>query len=59
MLLALEEADLADPRKKGDERRCSVRVKEAHLNGLKTMIGQRGGLAALGQNRCLQVFLLM
>ncbi|KAJ4377632.1 hypothetical protein N0V83_000460 [Neocucurbitaria cava] len=51
MLLALEEADLADPRKKGDERRCSVRVKEAHLNGLKTMIGQRGGLAALGQNR--------
>ncbi|CAO2647773.1 Nn.00g086950.m01.CDS01 [Neocucurbitaria sp. VM-36] len=42
MLLALEEADLADPRRKGDERRCS-----------------RGGLAALGQNRCLQIFLLM
>ncbi|KAF1842458.1 uncharacterized protein K460DRAFT_359066 [Cucurbitaria berberidis CBS 394.84] len=59
MLLALEEASLADPRRKGDERRWSKSVNEAHLSGLRTMIGQRGGLAALGQNRCLQVFILM
>jgi hypothetical protein len=59
ILLALEEAELADPRRKGDERRCSMRVNDVHLNGLRAMIGQRGGLAALGGNRCLQVFILM
>lgn len=59
ILLALEEADLADPRKNGDERRYSRRVNEAHQNGLRTMIGQRGGLAALNENRCLQVCILL
>ncbi|KAH7380672.1 hypothetical protein BKA66DRAFT_442215 [Pyrenochaeta sp. MPI-SDFR-AT-0127] len=58
MLLAMEEADLADPQRQGDERRYSKSVNEAHQNGLRTMIGQRGGLAALGENRCLQVFIL-
>ncbi|EFQ88135.1 hypothetical protein PTT_16130 [Pyrenophora teres f. teres 0-1] len=59
ILLALEEADLADPRRNGDDRRCSVSVSNAHLSGLRTMIAQRGGLAALNGNRCLQVFILM
>ncbi|KZM27189.1 hypothetical protein ST47_g1657 [Ascochyta rabiei] len=43
MLLALEESGLADPRRWGSDREWS----------------QRGGLAALGANRCLQVFILM
>ncbi|KAF2025257.1 hypothetical protein EK21DRAFT_104070 [Setomelanomma holmii] len=59
MLLAIEEADLADPRRRGDDRESSVSVDDAHHNGLKTMIRQRGGLAALSRNRCLQVCLLM
>ncbi|KAF7566464.1 Fungal-trans-2 domain containing protein [Pyrenophora tritici-repentis] len=59
ILLALEEADLADLGKKGDDRRCSVSVSNAHLSGLRTMIAQRGGLAALNGNRCLQAFILM
>jgi hypothetical protein len=59
ILLAIEEADLADPKRRGDERKCSMSVNEAHHNGLKTMIRQRGGLAALSGNRCLQVCLLM
>jgi len=59
VLLALEEADLADPRRKGDDRKCSVSVINAHLSGLRTMIMQRGGLVALSGNRCLQVFILM
>jgi hypothetical protein len=59
MLLAIEEADLADPKRKGDDRRCSMSVNEAHHNGLRTMLRQRGGLAALSGNRCLQVCLLM
>ncbi|OAL43295.1 hypothetical protein IQ07DRAFT_524679, partial [Pyrenochaeta sp. DS3sAY3a] len=59
ILLALEEADLADPRRTGNEKSCSIVVNEAHMNGLKTMIMQRGGLAALSGNRCLQVFILM
>jgi hypothetical protein len=59
MLLAIEEADLADPKRKGDERKCSMSVNEAHRNGLRTMIQQRGGLASLSGNRCLQVCLLM
>jgi hypothetical protein len=59
ILLAVEEADLADPKRRGDERKCSMSVNEAHHNGLKTMIQQRGGLAALDGNKCLQVCLLM
>ncbi|KAH7401039.1 hypothetical protein DE146DRAFT_736001 [Phaeosphaeria sp. MPI-PUGE-AT-0046c] len=59
VLLAIEEADLADPRRQGDERECSLMVNDAHHNGLRTMIRQRGGLAALSGNRVLQVCLLM
>lgn len=59
ILLAIDEADLSCFKGRGDERRCSISVNEAHHNGLKTMIRQRGGLAALNGNRCLQVCLLM
>lgn len=59
VLLALEESDLADPRRRGSDREWSLAVNDAHLSGLRTMIGQRGGLAALNANRCLQVFILM
>jgi hypothetical protein len=59
ILLAIEEANLASPKRQGDERKCSMSVNEAHHNGLRTMISQRGGLTALNGNRCLQVCLLM
>lgn len=59
ILLAMEESDLADPRRQGNDRECSLSANYAHLNGLRTMIGQRGGLASLNTNRCLQVFILM
>jgi hypothetical protein len=59
ILFAIEEADLADPKRCGDERKCSMSMNDAHYNGLRTMIRQRGGLAALNGNKCLQVCLLM
>jgi hypothetical protein len=61
ILLAKEEAELADTKRRGDEHKCRLTraANEAHHNGLKTMIQQRGGLAALGGNRFLQVCLLM
>jgi hypothetical protein len=59
ILLANEEADLADTKRQGDKRECSLMVNEAHHNGLRTMIRQRGGLSALSENRVLQVCLLM
>lgn len=59
VLLALEESDLADPTRQGNDREWSLSANNAHLNGLRTMIMQRGGLAALNPNRCLQVFILM
>jgi hypothetical protein len=59
ILFAIEEAGLANPKRCGDERKCSMSVNDAHQNGLRTMIGQRGGLAALNGNKCLQVCLLM
>ena len=59
VLLALEEAELADPNNRGDARDCSMIANEAHFNGLRAMIDQRGGLAGLAENRCLQVCLLM
>jgi len=59
ILLAIEEASLSDPKRRGDERKCSMSVNEAHHNGLRTMIRQRGGLVALSGNKCLQVCLLM
>lgn len=59
-LLTLEEMKLAPAagNKKG-EADWSELQRQIHLNGLKTMIQQRGGLAGLGENRCLQVFILM
>ncbi|KAI8936978.1 hypothetical protein NX059_006205 [Plenodomus lindquistii] len=59
ILLALEEADLADPRMTEEARLSSINAHRAHLSGLQTMIAQRGGLLALGGNRCLQVCILM
>lgn len=59
ILLAMEESDLADPRRRGYDRECSLSANNAHLNGLRTMLGQRGGLSSLSSNRCLQVFILM
>ncbi|EAT84742.1 hypothetical protein HBH56_048410 [Parastagonospora nodorum] len=61
ILLANEEAELADPKRRGDENKCKLTraANEAHHNGLRTMIQQRGGLAALNGNRVLQVCLLM
>ncbi|KAF2997557.1 hypothetical protein E8E13_000771 [Curvularia kusanoi] len=59
ILLALEEADLANPCLQGSERKWSLSANSAHLNGLRAMIEQRGGLAGLSNNRCLQTFILM
>lgn len=59
IMLALEESDLANPAQQGNDRERSLTANSAHLNGLKTMIYQRGGLGALKTNRCLQVFILM
>ena len=59
MLLAFEESEVADPRKKGDDRRHSISMNNAHLDGLRKMVEQIGGLAALNGNRCLQAFILM
>lgn len=57
-LLALEESDLADPRRQGADRESSLSANNAHLKGLRTMIEQRGGFAALSTS-CLQLFVLM
>jgi hypothetical protein len=59
ILFAIEEADLSDATPNGDEQQYRASVNDAHRNGLRTMIKQRGGLAALRDNRCLQVYLLM
>jgi hypothetical protein len=59
ILLAVEEEALSDRKQRGDERKSSVWANEAHHNGLRNMIQQRGGLAALMGNKCLQVCLLM
>lgn len=59
MLLCLEESALAPGSKPDDDANWSELQRSIHLNGLRTMIQQRGGLAALSANRCLQVFILM
>jgi hypothetical protein len=60
MLLCMEESQLVPVEgKAGDEADWNELHRQIHLNGLKTMIQQRGGLAALSSNRCLQVFILM
>lgn len=59
ILLNLEQSSLAESGQQGSDRERSLSANRAHLNGLRTMIGQRGGLTALQTNRCLQVFILM
>jgi hypothetical protein len=59
MLLTLEESQLAPGRVSTEENHWSAVQRAIHQNGLRTMIQQRGGLAALSSNRCLQVFILM
>jgi len=59
MLLCLEESQLAPGNEKRDDIGWSELQRSIHLNGLRIMIQQRGGLAGLSSNRCLQVFLLM
>ena len=63
VLLTIEETMLAlaaaNPEGSKDELDWTEMQKLVHLNGLRTMIRQRGGLAALGANRCLQTFILM
>jgi hypothetical protein len=59
MLLCLEESQLALGNKERDDAEWSDFQRSVHRHGLKTMIEQRGGLAGLSSNRCLQTFLLM
>jgi hypothetical protein len=59
MLLCLEESQLAPTNKNHGDAEWSEYQRSIHLNGLKAMIEQRGGLANLSSNRCLQTFLLM
>jgi len=62
-LLTIEESMLAltaaTSKSSEDEHDWTKMQKLIHLNGLRTMIRQRGGLAGLGTNRCLQTFILM
>lgn len=58
-LLTIEETMLVPDAGHGREDvPASSRQKMIHMNGLKAMIEQRGGLAALGTNKCLQSFIL-
>lgn len=59
MLLCLEESQLAPGMKAGDDGDWNESQRNIHLNGLRTMIQQRGGLAGLSSNRNLQAFLFM
>lgn len=59
ILLTLEEFQLAPGSRSSDDADWSELQRKIHLEGLKTMIAQRGGLAGLSTNRCLQVFILM
>ncbi|PVI07361.1 hypothetical protein DM02DRAFT_498903, partial [Periconia macrospinosa] len=54
MLLTLEEMTVVDD--KSDQ---SKKERDVHRDGLKEMIQQRGGLAALASNQNLQIFILM
>jgi hypothetical protein len=58
ILLTLEELKLAPASSKAEAEWTELQ-RRVHLNGLRTMIEQRGGLAALESNRCLQTFILM
>jgi len=55
MLLCIEESAVTA----NEDIEWSTVQRKLHQNGLKTMIQQRGGLAALSSNPCLQTFILM
>ena len=58
-LLTIEETMLVPDAGHGREDvPAGSKQRMIHLNGLKAMIEQRGGLAALGANKCLQSFIL-
>ena len=59
MLLCIEESQLAPGSKSENDSDWTEIQRSIHLHGLRTMIQQRGGLAALSSNRCLQIFILM
>lgn len=59
ILLTLEEFQLAPGSRTRDDADWSELQRKIHLEGLKTMLKQRGGLKGLASNRCLQVFILM
>ncbi|KAJ4305066.1 hypothetical protein N0V90_000596 [Kalmusia sp. IMI 367209] len=55
MLLCIEESAVTAK----EDVEWATMQRQLHLDGLKTMINQRGGLAALNSNQCLQTFILM
>lgn len=55
MLLCIEESVVTA----NEDVENASRQRQVHLNGLKAMINQRGGLATLHANQCLQTFILM
>lgn len=55
MLLCIEEGAVSSDQ---DVEWAQIQ-RQLHLDGLKTMIKQRGGLSALKSNQCLQTFILM
>ena len=56
MLLCIEEGAVSS---NNEDVEWATLQRKLHLDGLKTMINQRGGLSALGSNQCLQTFILM
>lgn len=55
MLLCIEEGAVSSD----EDIEWATLQRRLHLEGLKTMIRQRGGLFALNSNKCLQTFILM
>lgn len=55
MLLCIEEGAVSS----NEDIEWATHQRKLHLDGLKTMIQQRGGLSALNSNQCLQTFILM
>ncbi|KAF2747950.1 hypothetical protein M011DRAFT_485843 [Sporormia fimetaria CBS 119925] len=59
IFLTLEEHQLVPGNGSPYDAQWNARQRAVHLDGLRAMIEQRGGLAALSANRCLQTFILM
>jgi hypothetical protein len=59
MLLCIEESQLVPGSNAEKDADWTELQRTIHQNGLRTMIQQKGGLAALSSNRCLQIFILM